>query len=141
MSRKSLERNKALVLRFWDEIWNKGNATVAKEILPTDYVVFEMPWVEIWHAAFPDFHVSVNEMIAEGDTVVSRITIRGTHCGELKGQLVNWLTEPLMPTGRCIEIDGIWVFKVIEGKTLRMETQGVADWLGMLRQLGALITP
>jgi hypothetical protein len=47
----------------------------------------------------------------------------------------------MMPTGRRIEIDGIWVFRILDGKTLRMETRGVADWLGMLRQLGALITP
>jgi predicted ester cyclase len=135
------EMNKALVGRLWDEVWNKCNAAAACAMLPADYAAFELPWVANWHDAFPDFHVTVNEMIAEGDTVVSRITIRGTHRGELKGYMVSWLTEPLMPSGRRIEIDGMWIFKVLEGKTLRMETFGVADWLGMLRQLGALITP
>jgi predicted ester cyclase len=134
----SIEQNKALVLRFWDEVWNKANAVVAREILPPDYAAFEVPWVAIWHEAFPDFHVAVDEVIAAGDTVVSRVTIRGTHCGELKGELVRWLSEPLSPTGKRIEIEGIWIFKISDGVMLRMETRGVADWLGLLRQLGGI---
>jgi predicted ester cyclase len=137
----SSAKNKALVLRFWDEIWNKRNVALAHDILPLDYAAFEIPWVELWHAAFPDFRVTVNELVAEGDTVVSRVTIRGTHRGELKGELVRWLTEPLPPTGKRMEIDGIWIFKVTDGKMLRAETRGVADWLGLLRQLGAETTP
>ncbi len=137
----STERNKALVLRFWDEVWNKGNAAVAHEILPSDYAAFEMPWVTIWHEAFPDFQVTVDEIIAEGDTVVSRVTIRGTHRGALRGELVSWLTKPLPPTGKCIEIDGIWIFKVADDRMLRLDTRGVVDWLGLLRQLGVLPLP
>lgn len=69
--------------------------------------------------------------------MVSRVT----HRGELKGELVHWLTEPLPPTGKRMEIDGIWIFKVADGKRLRAETRGVADSLGLLRQLGAVTTP
>ena len=139
----STEKNKALVLRFWNEIWNKRNTALAHDILPLDYAAFEMPWVALWHGAFPDFRVTVNEFVAEGEAVVSRVTIRGTHRGELKGELVRWLTEPLPPTGKRIEIDGIWIFRVYDGdgKMLRAETRGVADWLGLLRQLGALSMP
>lgn len=133
-----IEKNKALILRFWNEVWNKGNAAVAREILPPDYAAFEIPWVAIWHAAFPDFRVTVDEIIAEGDTVVTRITARGTHRGELKGELVRWLTEPLPPTNKRMEIDGICIFKVTDGRMLRTETRGMADWLGLLRQLGVL---
>jgi hypothetical protein len=63
-------QNKALVLRFWNEIWNEGNTRVATEILPADYAEFELPWVALWYIAFPDFQVIVNEMIAEVYTTV-----------------------------------------------------------------------
>jgi hypothetical protein len=55
-------QNKALELRFWNEIWNKGNTRVATEILPADYAEFELPWVALWYIAFPDFQVIVNEL-------------------------------------------------------------------------------
>jgi len=54
---------------------------------------------------------------------------------------VHWLTEPLPSIGKRIEIDGIWIFKVTDGKMLRAETLCVADWLGLLRQLGCYQFP
>ena len=137
----TIERNKALIARFAEEVWSKGNAAVAHEILAAEYAAFEIPFVAIWRKAFPDLQFTVDEMVGEADTVAMRATIRGTPMGALEGEMIRFLTEPLPPTGKQIEFKGIWFFKVDEGQRLRAETEGVADWLTLLRQLGVAPSP
>jgi len=79
------------------------------------------------HRAFPDLHVTVEDLIAEGEKVVGRNVITGTHRGEHLG---------LAPTGKRITYQEIFVFRFVEGRVV--ETWGVVDVAAQLRQLGRL---
>ncbi|MFF7440453.1 ester cyclase [Streptomyces sp. NPDC008122] len=84
----------------------------------------------VWAAllrAFPDIRVTVEETVAEGDKVVSRNTVTGTHLGEYRG---------LPPTGRPVTYGEIFVLRFVDGKIA--EVRGIVDVLTQLRQLGAL---
>ncbi|MFF2350926.1 ester cyclase [Kitasatospora sp. NPDC058115] len=77
--------------------------------------------------AFPDLRVTVEDVIAQGDKVVSRNTVTGTNLGEYLGR---------PPTGRAVRYDEIFVFRFADGRIA--ETWGVVDLLTQLRQLGVL---
>ncbi|MFE2107362.1 ester cyclase [Kitasatospora sp. NPDC059463] len=77
--------------------------------------------------AFPDLRVTVEDVIAQGDKVVSRNTVTGTNLGEYLGR---------PPTGRAVRYDEIFVFRFADGRIA--ETWGVVDLLSQLRQLGVL---
>ena len=77
--------------------------------------------------AFPDLHVTVEDLIAEGDKVVARDTVTGTHRGEYMG---------LPPTGKSVTYNEIFICRFADGRIA--ETWGVVDVLSQLRQLGAL---
>ncbi|WP_329280672.1 ester cyclase [Streptomyces sp. NBC_01451] len=82
---------------------------------------------EVLLRAFPDIHVTVEETVAEGDKVVSRNTVSGTHRGEYQG---------LPPTGRTVAYSEIFICRFADGRIA--EIRGVVDVLAQLRQLGAL---
>ena len=82
---------------------------------------------EVLLRAFPDTHVVVEETITEGDKVVSRNTVTGTHRGEYRG---------LPPTGKTVTYSEIFIFRFTDGRIT--EVRGVVDVLAQLRQLGAL---
>ncbi|MEV5971308.1 ester cyclase [Streptomyces sp. NPDC051921] len=77
--------------------------------------------------AYPDLHVAVEETIAEGDKVVARNTVTGTHLGAYQG---------VPPTGRTVRYSEIFIFRFAGGRIA--EIRGVVDVLTQLRQLGAL---
>jgi len=77
--------------------------------------------------AYPDMHISIEDVIAESDRVVGRNVVTGTHRGEYLG---------LQPTGRSVTYDEIFIFRVVDGRIA--ETWGVVDVLSQLRQLGAI---
>jgi steroid delta-isomerase-like uncharacterized protein len=79
------------------------------------------------HRAFPDLHITIEDLIAEGDKVVARNTVTGTHQGEYMG---------LPRTGRSITYNEIFIVRFTGGRIA--ETWGVVDVLSQLRQLGAL---
>ena len=79
------------------------------------------------HGAYPDLHVAIEDLIAEGDKVVSRNVVTGTHEGEYMG---------IAPTGKSVRYDEIFIFRFVDGRIA--ETWGVVDVLGQLRQLGAM---
>jgi predicted ester cyclase len=81
----------------------------------------------MFRAAFPDGSMTIEDMIAEGDKVVTRKSYRGTHQGE-------FLSIP--PTGRQIRVGLIDIMRIVDGKVV--EHWNVGDDLGMLQQLGAL---
>jgi steroid delta-isomerase-like uncharacterized protein len=82
-------------------------------------------------SAFPDAQVTVEDMIAEGDKVVTRYTIRGTHQGETE--------EFGPPTGKRMEITGITIERFADGKIVEDWTN--FDALGLMRQLGLMEQP
>jgi steroid delta-isomerase-like uncharacterized protein len=136
----SAEDNKAIVRRFVEEVWNKGNLGIIDEMFSPDWVEHDPDRpeelrglgdakrrVEEVRNAFPDLHVTLEDLIAEGDKVVSRWTARGTHQGELLG---------IPPTGRQVEFTGMRIQRISGGKLV--ETWHQPDTLGMMRQLGLI---
>jgi len=137
------ERNKAMALRWSEELWSKGQLAVADEIIAPDYVRHDPgdPFpahgpndvkriVGMLRSMLPDLRISVEAMIAEGDYVVSRYTATAT-------DTVGYMGMP--PTGKTIRTPAIQIFRFANGKIV--ESWAARDDLGTLRQLGALPAP
>jgi steroid delta-isomerase-like uncharacterized protein len=135
----STDANKALVRRFYDEVWNRGNLAVADEVFAADYVRHDLrpgtapPGPEgqkavagMFRAAFPDVHLAVDFLVVDADKVVARWTIEGTHEG-------TWAGIP--PTGRRVRFAGVNIFRFEDGKVA--EIWNHRDDLGLMEQLGA----
>jgi len=132
------EANKALTLRYWEEVANKGNLDLIEEICAPDYVCHEVDqdirgpegvrqFIFMLRAAFPDLHVTVEDVIAEGNKIVQRWTGRGTHQGALMG---------IAPTGNRVSVVGITISRFKGGKV--SEEWEVYDMMGMMQQLGVI---
>ena len=137
---KTQEENKAVFRRYVEEVGNEGNLELAEEIFDryqahqADGSVLERGPEDVkrfmgeFREGFPDFHSTIEDMVAEGDKVATRWTMRGTHRGEFRG---------IAPTGKQIAVTGIGIFRFSpEGKVV--ESWDNFDQLGMMRQLGAL---
>lgn len=135
----SVRENKALISRYYNDLWNKWNLAVADDLIAYE-IAFRgslavtvqgldgfKEYVNMVRAAFPDFHNSIEELIAEGDKVVARLTYSGTHRGELFG---------IAPTGRRVTYSGIAIFRIAEGKI--SDGWVIGDTLGLMKQLGAI---
>jgi steroid delta-isomerase-like uncharacterized protein len=137
--------SKAALIRF-QEAFNTGDAEVISktidEVVDPD-VLFHAPvptgasgaraLKEVWAMllqAFPDLHVAVEDVIAEGDKVVMRNTVTGTHRGEYQG---------LPPTGRSVSYNEIFIVRFADG--LIAEIWGVVDVLTQMKQLGMIAPP
>jgi len=115
----SVEENKAVVRRYLEEIINGADYAVAEEIIAPDYINHTagggigsgradfVQGLRALHAAFPDWHVTIEEMVAEGDIVVDRFAIRATHSGSANG---------IAATGRRIETLGMHMWRLTGGK-------------------------
>jgi steroid delta-isomerase-like uncharacterized protein len=138
-----LEQNKALVRRLMEEVWNRGSLAAADELVAGDYVGHSSPAGSETHGtpgykrffaglrrAFPDFRVTVEDQIAEGDRVVCRWTARATHQGEYAG---------IPPSGKQGVVTGTSTFRIADGKVVECWTN--SDDLGLLQQIGALLAP
>lgn len=137
------EENKALVRRFLDETWNKGNLDVIDELVAPDWVGHDptspegaqgpegtRQFLEMYQSAFPDTQMTVEDQVAEGDKVATRWTARATHQGELMG---------IPPSGNRIEVTGISIDRIVDGKVV--ESWDNYDALGMMQQIGAIPEP
>lgn len=132
--------NKALVRRLFDEVWNVRGLDRIPELYASDFIADYRPYaplrrghdgirgmVERAWETFPDYHERCEELFAEGDTVVARLTIRGTQMG-------SW--GPLPATGKKVEFEEIVILRIRDGKVVGQ--RGIADNLTALRQLGVL---
>ena len=138
----STDSNKALVRRLVDEVQNRGIIAAVDEIAAPTFVNHSAPpgmpsnregvkqITLLFRRAFPDGAMTVEDMIAEGDTVATRKTFRGTHQGEFMG---------IPPTGRRVAIELIDIVRVVDGRVV--EHWNVVDNLGLLQQLGVLPPP
>ena len=139
----SIEHNKAVALRWSQELWGQGNLAVADEIIAPDYVRHDPgdPFpargpedvkriVTMLRTMLPDFRISVEAVIAEGDIVVSRYTATAT-------DTVGYMGMP--PTGKALRTPAIQIFRFSSGKIV--ESWAARDDLGTLRQLGHLAAP
>jgi steroid delta-isomerase-like uncharacterized protein len=134
----STEKNKALVRR-WVDVFNTKSLDTVADFLTADYVRHDPNTPEIRGAeaeaqfigmvltAFPDLHITIDQMIAEGDMVVGRFTLRGTQQGEFNG---------IPPTNKQITFTATETFR-LHGD--RIAEQWISmDTLGMLQQLGVI---
>ena len=134
------EENKAIFRRYIEEVWNQTNLEVVDEIFdryvshqPDGSVLERGPedvkrFMGEFRSAFPDLHSTIEDQIAEGDRVVTRWRMRGTHEGEFRG---------IAPTGKELEVTGIGIFRFSpEGKVV--ESWDNFDQLGLMQQLGVI---
>jgi ketosteroid isomerase-like protein len=131
---------KALVRRYFEEVLSGGDLALASDLFADEYVAHDPslpplppgPGGVALHAlasrtAFPDQRATVDDLLAEGDRVAVRFTLRGTHLGALLD---------LAPTGRRVEVRGVAIYRLAGGRIA--EGWVGFDALGLLAQLGAL---
>ena len=133
------EQNKVIVRRMYDEVVGQGKLDLIDELVDPDVVEHEefpgippgregvKEFFSMFRSAFPDLQFAVEDMVAEGDKVAARITIRGTH----KGPFLD-----IAPTGKQITVDAIDIFRFASGKIV--DHWGVTDQMIMMQQLGAI---
>ena len=137
----SAAENKALVRRFYEEVWASGNLDVCDEVFADDYVRHDLRATDAapgpegqkqiagaFRAAFPGLRFTVEALIAEDDFVVGRWMATGTHRGR-------WAA--VEPTGKTATLAGVNVFRFEDGKVA--EIWNFRDDLGLLEQLGAAV--
>ena len=133
------EENRALARRAWEAV---DNPDLLEEVYAPDVVWHEpdqvlrgleqaKQFVTTYRTAFPDLNITVEDQIAEGDKVVTRVTLRGTHEGETE--------EFGPPTGRQIEGEGVTISRIEGGKIV--EDWDSYDNLSFLQQLGLVPEP
>jgi predicted ester cyclase len=117
--------HREMMVRLFDEVWTKGNAEAAGEFYAAgdDLEALKQVARDLFRA-FPDYHVTINDMVVEGDKVAVYWTGRGTHQGEWQG---------IAPTGRQISVDGVDIEYLSDGKIVNEE--GIIDMMSMMRQL------
>jgi steroid delta-isomerase-like uncharacterized protein len=128
-----------LMNRFADEVLNDNNLAAIDEIAAEDYVELDLPpgqapgregvkafLATVLFPAFPDQRWVTEEQITEGDKVVSRFTMRGTHQSDFMG---------IPATGRSIAVKGVVIDRVVNGKW--KDSRLLMDNLSLLQQLGA----
>jgi predicted ester cyclase len=120
------ESNKMIVRRLVEEVLNGGHLEVIDELYTPELARAARRWIEPFRASFPDVHMEIVELIAEGDTVVGRFTCSATHLGEWLGQA---------PTGRRFErVNEVSIFRFHDGRIAH--AWSLEDTLGRLQQLG-----
>ena len=138
----SLEANKAIIRQAVDEVINQKVLGAIDELFAPDYVDHSSmagedqgregfkQFAQVLFDAFPDFQVTIEDMLAEGDKVMYRGTVSGTHTGEFMGA---------HPSGKRFEVTEMHVDRIAEGKIV--EHWGLLDIMGMLQQIGIIHEP
>lgn len=134
------EGNKFVIRRSFEELWNKGNLSLADELFTPNYEHHdasspdfgrgpesEKKRATLYRTAFPDLQLTIEDIIAEGQTVMARWSCRGTHKGDLSG---------IAPTGKQVNISGVSIARFTNGKMV----EGWVNWdaLGLMQQLGVV---
>jgi steroid delta-isomerase-like uncharacterized protein len=142
MSTAQETRNKAVLARFEAAMssgdWGHISKTIDEIVEPDALIRTPLPLdasgaellKEVFarlHRAFPDLRIAIEDLIAEGDKVVARNTVTGTHQGEYMG---------LPPTGKSITYNEIFIVRFADSRIA--ETWGVVDVLSQMKQLGVL---
>ena len=135
----SIDENKTIVRRFFDELWNAKRLDRVDEFVAQDYVDGNaMPgqasgldgarqkWA-MYFVGIPDLSATIHDLVAEADKVVVRFTAEGTHQGTLLG---------IPASGKHLRVSGISIYRLAAGKVVEHWEEG--DRLGLLQQLGAI---
>ncbi len=138
----SIEQNKEIAARLHEEVVNQKNLSALDDYVATDVVWHNSPpglvpgmegykqFFPMLYTTFPDWHATVEDVIAAGDKVVHRITGRGTHKGEWMG---------IAPTGKQVTLTGILIYRIAGDKIVEEWLQ--YDVMGVMQQLGAIPSP
>jgi predicted ester cyclase len=131
------EESKRLAREFFEQIWNQKDESAIDRFIPEeaggndpDFGAgcegFRRQWRQ-WIAAFPDLHFEMVDLVAEGDKVLTRWVLTGTHSGEFLGA---------PPTGRMVRVEGMSLDRVEDG----MVVEGFDGWdnYGFRKQLGLI---
>ena len=133
--------SKAVVRKFYALV-EKGDMSGVGQLLSDDFVWHfagvpapfdkhnSVGFLQAFHAAFPDTQHSLDPQIAEGDRVVTPLTFRATHRGELQG---------IPASGKRVEIRALNIHRILSGKIAQAET--VVDMMGLMQQIGAIPAP
>jgi hypothetical protein len=131
------EDNKALMTRFIEEVWNNGNLDAADDIFDPQATTPGIPLppgpegakviARTFRSAFPDFHITIEDLVADGERVAARFTQTGTHQGPFMGAA---------PTGRSIRVTEIAIIRVVGGKVV--ESWYETDTLSLYQQVGLI---
>src|SRR5690606_7864600 len=136
------QANKDHVRRFFEQVWSTGNLELRDSFLAVDYRGHSVDnpepldrdgwtaWFTGFREAFPDATFTVEDMVAEGDRVAARLTMRGTHQGTLAG---------IPASGRQVVVSGMSIERIVDGRIV--EGWNVNDGLGMFIQLGVIPPP
>ena len=137
----SAENNKSLMRRYFEEVWQKGNPAAVDHFLAPTYQRYLSPKaapltldgqrqrLDGFRAAFPDIQLTIEDMVAEGDRIAFRSTMRGTHQGVFLG---------IPPTGKYVTVTLIDIVRIENGKIV--EQWGGPDLFDLLKQLGAIVS-
>ena len=138
----SAEENKAVVRRWIAEVINKQNVALIDELFAPDYVNHMAPpgfptgapgekqFTQMFFGAFPDSHMELLDVVAEGDRIVGRYVYSATHKGEFMG---------IPPTGKHFSVSGINIIRLAGGKIA--ENWPSLDMLGIMQQIGVIPAP
>jgi steroid delta-isomerase-like uncharacterized protein len=134
----TVEGNKALVRKHFEQVWNGGDANAVTETLAPGYVGHDpntatpvqgpegyLTATAAFRAAFPDARFTIEELFGEGDRVVARLTLRATHT-------ISW--HGAAPTGHPIAVDGVIIYRLTGGKIA--ESWGLWNLHGLMKQIG-----
>jgi steroid delta-isomerase-like uncharacterized protein len=128
--------NKTLVQQFFDEVINQRNLAALGQFLSPNAINHTVPagfpqepnqFLGLHLGAFPDMRATVEELLADGDKVIARVSYQGTHQGAFMG---------IPPTGKQINVMGINIFRIANGQLV--EHWGLSDRVTALRQLGVV---
>ena len=136
------EENKQLLRRWFEEVWNNGRADAIEEMFdengiahglsddpskpirgPKDY----RPFYDVFRQAFPNLRIVIEDMVAEGDKVAARCSVRGKHEGDFMGRAA---------TQSPVEFTGITIVRIDNGKIV--EAWNNFDFMTMYKQVGHL---
>jgi predicted ester cyclase len=129
--------NKALARRWFDEVWNNRRKEVIYELSDPNVVTYGLaegqkasdipeflPFYDRFIATFPDIHITVEDVIAEGDKTAVRLSAKGTHTGDAMG---------IAPTGRPVTLTALILIRWKNGKIV--EAWNEFDAWGMMQQM------
>ena len=131
----SVEENKAKVRKVIEAVINLKNLDLLDDLSAPNYVDHThqlnlegvKQYMNLLFTAFPDWHETIEDIIAEGDKVWVQTKGLGTHTGEYRG---------LAPTGKKVTGMGVNIYRVVDGKFV--EGWAVEDWMDFLKQLGVI---
>ena len=135
------DENKALIRRWFDEVWNKGREEAIDELFAAEGIAHGLadeagnalrgpqdfkPFFRKFRSAFPEIEIVVEDTVAEGDKVAARCLVRGKHQSDSLG---------FAATGQSTEFTGITIVRIEQGKIV--EAWNNFDFMTMYKQLGA----